>query len=640
MKKSLKNESVSFEEFFALAEFFDSVRNGNHADQSLDSKTKILLKADDYLQRGEKLMSLAKEHFKELVGKVKITDFEKLLYEVEAKDGDLLKTVTTKVIRPILRQAQIADEELRDAALAELLSFLCFDVELKPVNAQKCGFKALFRKQLQSGDSMLRLVISEKGYDPMVVYGLKCHTQSGNLRNRLYKSGVCVADIAAVLTNLVMLSVFARILWNPESDSYLDALIDHQKKKRNIAIYTGCRLASLCYGGRDSRLKEVDKLSDEEYTDACMDIWSRSFLLPEFKESDMLLSALKPLLTLHHVTIKRENCSVKELRKKRQEQLRDGIFCSPRDIPVIMEPDIVALLLAYDPFEFMKMVPEAFTYHSLLDKGTTGYWALPFGWETIRGIILDVFEKEYRNKHMNVVALNQLKSLDREYAKSYQTKKNIPAKTLASMEESAFNDYFGYVEFDEDVDLQKIAIVTEQFIAFKETYLPKIDSSDNAIRFRRLGNHKAAGLYYPSVKCLCVDINSPSSLVHEYGHLIDFCYGRLSSLSSFHEIRRMYEDRIRKKMENDKAFSGMMKGKGKYNLSYYLIPTEIFARAFEIYVKEALKVNNSLTPATYEAVYPTDEAFLNEITNYFNKVLPELGERNKKAVVCEKAAAK
>lgn len=639
MKKSLKNESVSFEEFFALAEFFDSVRNGNHADQ-VDSKTKILLKADDYLQRGEKLMTLAKEHFKELVGKVRITEFEKLLYEVEAKDGDLLKAVTTKVIRPILRQAQIADEELRDVALAELLSFLCFDVELKPVNAQESCFRALFRKQLQGGDSMLRLVISEKGYEPMVVYGLKCHTQSGNLKNRLYKSGNCVADIATILTYLVMLSVFMKVLKDPESDSYLDALSAHQKKKRSTAIYTGCRLASLCYGGRDSRLKDADKLSDEEYADACMDIWNRSFLLPEFKESDMLLSALKPLLTLHHVTIKRESCSVKELRKKRQKQFRDGAFGSPRDIPVIMEPDLIALFMAYDPFEFMQTVPEAFTYHSLLDKGTAGYWALPFKWDSTISMMLDVFEKEYRNNHMNVVALNQLKSLDKEYAKSYQTKKNIPQKTLASMEASSFNDYFGYVEFDEDVDLQKIAIVTEQFVAFKETYLPKIDSSYNAIRFRRLGNHKAVGLYYPSVKCLCVDINSPSSLIHEYGHLIDFCYGRLSSESSFHEIRKMYEDRIRKKMAEDKAFSGVMNGKGKYNLSYYLIPTEIFARVFELYVKEILKVNNSLTPATYAAVYPTDEAFLNEITTYFKNVLPALGERNKKAVVCEKAAAK
>lgn len=639
MKKSLKNESVSFEEFFALAEFFDSVRNGNHADQ-VDSKTKILLKADDYLQRGEKLMTLAKEHFKELVGKVRITKFEKLLYEVEAKDGDLLKAVTTKVIRPILRQAQIADEELRDVALAELLSFLCFDVELKPVNAQESCFRALFRKQLQGGDSMLRLVISEKGYEPMVVYGLKCHTQSGSLKNRLYKSGNCVADIATILTYLVMLSVFMKVLKDPESDSYLDAISAHQKKKRSTAIYTGCRLASLCYGGRDSRLKDADKLSDEEYADACMDIWNRSFLLPEFKESDMLLSALKPLLTLHHVTIKRESCSVEELRKKRQKQFRDGAFGSPRDIPVIMEPDLIALFMAYDPFEFMQTVPESFTYHSLLDKGTAGYWALPFKWDSTISMMQDVFEKEYRNKHMNVVALNQLKSLDKEYAKSYQTKKNIPQKTLASMKASSFNDYFGYVEFDEDVDLQKIAIVTEQFVAFKETYLPKIDSSYNAIRFRRLGNHKAVGLYYPSVKCLCVDINSPSSLIHEYGHLIDFCYGRLSSESSFHEIRKMYEDRIRKKMAEDKAFSGVMNGKGKYNLSYYLIPTEIFARVFELYVKEILKVNNSLTPATYAAVYPTDEAFLNEITTYFKNVLPALGERNKKAVVWEKAAAK
>lgn len=638
-KNTQKKESVSFEEFFALAEFFNTVINGEPADQSLDSKSKILLNADDYLLRGEKLVSLAKEHFKELVNKTKITEFEKLLYGVEPKDGDLCQAIAAKVIRPILRQAKIIDDKLSDTALSELLSFICFHVEISPAKSNGSSHAAYFRKNLQSGDSMLKLIIKETGYDPMVIYGLKNHTHTSCRKNVLYKAGDCVTDIAGVLSQLVVASVFINVLKDTKCDSYQDTLTEYKKQQQKLDLTIGCCLASLRIGRKDTRLSDVELMDDQAYDDACSDIWHRTWLLPEFKENDLILNSLKPLLDLHHVNVERVACSITELRKRRQKNFCDGVYKTPKDIPLIIEHDLIRYLIAYEPFEFMEIVPEAFVYHALLEKGSTGYWALPLRWGDVNELIFKVFQKEYHNKHQSVISINELKRLDSEYAKSYQTKKNIPAKTLASMEESAFNDYFGYVEFDENVDLNKIAVVTEQFVAFKETYFPKIDSSDNAIRFRRLGNHKALGLYYPSVKCLCVDINSPSSLIHEYGHLIDFCYGRLSNESSFYQIRRMYEDRIRRRMEEDKDFSGLMKSKGKYNLSYYLIPTEIFARSFELYVKEVLGVNNSLTPTVYEAVYPTDDEFIKAIELYFINTLPHLGEGNGKAAVYDKAAA-
>lgn len=52
----------------------------------------------------------------------------------------------------------------------------------------------------------------------------------------------------------------------------------------------------------------------------------------------------------------------------------------------------------------------------------------------------------------------------------------------------------------------------------------------NRFKVRKLGNHKALGLYYPEAKVLVVDVDSPSSFIHEYGHLLDYKFGKVSDL--------------------------------------------------------------------------------------------------------------
>ena len=63
--------------------------------------------------------------------------------------------------------------------------------------------------------------------------------------------------------------------------------------------------------------------------------------------------------------------------------------------------------------------------------------------------------------------------------------------------------------------------------------------------------------------------------------------------------------------------------KGKYNVAYYLKPTEIFARSFELYVRYILGVDNDLLPKEFsKAVYPcNNEEFMQEIAAYFNALL-------------------
>jgi len=77
-------------------------------------------------------------------------------------------------------------------------------------------------------------------------------------------------------------------------------------------------------------------------------------------------------------------------------------------------------------------------------------------------------------------------------------------------------------------------------------------------------------------------------------------------------------------------------GNTKYNKSYYLRPTEIFARSFEIYMSRFMGLKNSIleTPGGYESFcYPSDEEYLNLVKNYFDEVLATINTKADKAEV-------
>ena len=203
-------------------------------------------------------------------------------------------------------------------------------------------------------------------------------------------------------------------------------------------------------------------------------------------------------------------------------------------------------------------------------------------------------------------------------AKSYQTKKNIPQKILKMMETSEFNQYFDYVEFDEECDVKRLSLVGKEVLAFFKE-MPKIQSftKGNSIRFRKLGNHKAIGLYYPLIQCLCVDLRNTTSFIHELGHLIDHCMddgGQLSEQPAFFNVLMLY----RGFLEGNKKDIG----KGKYDLGYYKEATEVFARSFELYIVKVKKYKNNLIPDSFSKThYPEErEDIMNEITRYFDSL--------------------
>lgn len=222
------------------------------------------------------------------------------------------------------------------------------------------------------------------------------------------------------------------------------------------------------------------------------------------------------------------------------------------------------------------------------------------------------------------------KEISGEYARSYQTKKNIPEKCIRAMRRSGFNQYFGYVEFDEECDLNLMKELYKEFQAFAETIglgrYPEV-----SLRFRKLGNHKASGLYYPEVKCLCVDVRCPSSMVHEVGHMIDYHLDGISGSSDFTKTRDRYEQLLEEYIRTGEAAeTAILKGKTKYNKDYYLQSTEIFARAFEMYLVRVVKMDNSLCKPSEGFAYPQDEELQNLIMAFFDALFQNATKKGEK----------
>ena len=227
---------------------------------------------------------------------------------------------------------------------------------------------------------------------------------------------------------------------------------------------------------------------------------------------------------------------------------------------------------------------------------------------------LTLLKTEYMRKKEEA---RRTRTLSGEYARSFQTKKNIPDKYLRAMANSGFNDYFGYVEFDADCDLSLVRELHWEYQALAKTVgIPAY--MDTSLRFRKLGNHHATGLYYPMHACLCVDVRFPGSMAHEVGHMIDYHAGHISDSTGFLDVYDCYAYLLRElaRTTDDLGLKAKLNGRSKYNLSYYLQSTEVFARCFEMYLVRIIKVDNSLCARRPGIVYPEDDE-LNELIESF-----------------------
>ncbi|WP_243187939.1 LPD1 domain-containing protein [Enterococcus cecorum] len=237
----------------------------------------------------------------------------------------------------------------------------------------------------------------------------------------------------------------------------------------------------------------------------------------------------------------------------------------------------------------------------------------------------------------------------REYAKRiqqdlkaevYETKKHIKVSTQKVMDSTPLLKHFKYVEIDNEVDLNKY----QKFEKELNTLLPHLPQAESQaeLRLRKLGRHKALGLFVPDFNTIVVDFRSSKdthvvggvgiqSFIHEYGHYLDFNFdeGNLSLSSAFQPIVKEYQKELNK--ETYKEFFDMQGKDGKYDLDYYTIPTEVFARAFELYTHEiGLRSNLMHTDMLYRSSVPY-KAFTPEnrerITQYFDQQFPDYRQK-------------
>jgi hypothetical protein len=200
-------------------------------------------------------------------------------------------------------------------------------------------------------------------------------------------------------------------------------------------------------------------------------------------------------------------------------------------------------------------------------------------------------------------------------ARAFERKRRRTRLMLAYEERSPLRRFFtGGVEYDEGLDLITHASFVADFHAFLDLLQVHPAWGEGIeVKFRRLGRHRADGLFYPDPPILIVDADSPRSFAHEFGHLLDFTVGRLagsrepllSASPGFEPFRRLFAASLDGRAADDPPLGG---AGGRATRRYYASASECFARAFEQTAADALPEPCSLARARAE--YRADPFFL------------------------------
>lgn len=560
----------------------------------------------DYLMQGERLETMTRERYERETAAFTFSKFHEALYDPKRKKtNDVVREIANSVIRPILRKA--ADEN--DAMLCELLSEINgvgkWAVSIQYIERNDVGVKGLryYMRGFQPEEKVLQIEIKEDGFPVLVAFSRSREAESKSRRNLLFKSGHCWVDAAYLLSHLLIVSVAVKEIERIKSlaaGELGEDVVAVKLKKHHDELLLKLRSGLELHQG-DFSFVQLPEGVNPIYD--CFWLDCPTYVVEEIAPVCLKKYFKANLRDPKNFIVVRDALQARSFRKA-----NGGIVLSKLG----SNTDLLDLLLAE--------IVEDFCYHDLLfeNKKTLQFWAVPHLMSAF-SVFKRIFEVYLDIECGKVRTYQYMREVSGQYAKSFMRKKNIPEKLLKEMEISSFNNHFGYVEFDESVDLEKAKVICKQFVAFKERFFMGLDITDNVIRFRKLGNHKAVGLYYPFQKCLCVDVRCPSSLIHEFGHLVDNQLGswlhQLSSKADFLAVRERYAFLL-------KAKSSMLNLKGKYNLNYYLEPTEIFARSFELYMRYVQGIDCSLLPEEFGEVYPyEDEIYMKAVTEYFDRLL-------------------
>lgn len=177
-------------------------------------------------------------------------------------------------------------------------------------------------------------------------------------------------------------------------------------------------------------------------------------------------------------------------------------------------------------------------------------------WQKINAMMEAVI-LDYKRKNLATIR-RKLKVTDEE----------LNANTL-------FNEWFNQCEIDtqryqgKDFDKEHFKQLEKEFISLLPL-LPKPDKKAD-FKMRKLGKHKALGLYCISERILAIDTRDQTAFIHEWGHMLDYSNGELSSQSDFYPIIKHYRLSL-----NTEDLS-------RSKTRYYKKSCEIFARAFEFW---------------------------------------------------------
>ncbi|MCK2000443.1 hypothetical protein MZM54_03430 [[Brevibacterium] frigoritolerans] len=232
-----------------------------------------------------------------------------------------------------------------------------------------------------------------------------------------------------------------------------------------------------------------------------------------------------------------------------------------------------------------------------------------------------------------------------DYAKSFQTKKHIKVEHKKTMLHNVFLERYGYVEIDNDVLETKFLLIEKDFVEIINT-IPVPIARDYSFRIKKLGQHKAEGLFYSNFKTTIFDYRHTTSYIHELGHQIDWMLSKdtgeewLSETQRFKQLLRLYRKIVAHKVESlpkEHPFRIQWEGKNKYGKMYYFNPKEIFARSFEVYmvVKYPLSSNSLLKgrdKLEESFVHVFDEDYIKLIIELFDGVLATIQKNNEEII--------
>ncbi|WP_300266499.1 LPD1 domain-containing protein [uncultured Enterococcus sp.] len=258
--------------------------------------------------------------------------------------------------------------------------------------------------------------------------------------------------------------------------------------------------------------------------------------------------------------------------------------------------------------------------------------------------ILSFIEAYIEENYDIILQANYEKNIEKQVrAKAWQTKEHINQQTQSIMDTTRLNQYFRFVEIDNEVDLSLFPLFEEELSELQHV-LPKSETTDvqPILRLRKLGNYKALGLFAPENQTIAIDFRdnhavhedsySPNgvgiqSFIHEYAHFLDYFYAdtQLSMQEDFRSIVHQYRKNLNDELQYLDKNDYLVK-----KATYYTTPTEVFARAFEIYVFQnglETNLNHGASVYQHQAEYLLyDAESLNQIEQYFNQQFPQLKE--------------